>query len=88
MMVCLPDWLFLLFIFSILLQSGTNFYGTFQSGSISRKLSCLASRFDELFLKVQQVVYSRYPSRDRTVDTRRWRGGSAIPEGSEEVTEA
>ncbi|AAA20511.1 ORF R3 [Beet severe curly top virus - Cfh] len=88
MMVCLPDWLFLLFIFSILLQSGTNFYGTFQSGSISRQLSSLSSSIDQLFLKVQQVVYTRYPSRDRGSDPRRRRGLSSIPEGSEEATEA
>ncbi|ADM64619.1 movement protein [Spinach severe curly top virus] len=88
MMVCLPDWLFLLFIFAILLQSGTNFYGTIQSGSISRKLSSLSSRFDELFLKIQQVVYIRSNTRDRGVDTRRRRGLSSIPEGSEEVAEA
>lgn len=87
-MVCLPDWLFLLFILSILLQSGTNFYGTFHSGTISKKLSCVASRVDELFLEIQQVVYSRNTAGNRAVESRRRRGLSSVPEGSEEVAEA
>nr|AHC72009.1 hypothetical protein V1 [Beet curly top Iran virus] len=44
MMVCIPDWLFLLFVFGTILQSGINFYGTFQSERISAKLSSLATR--------------------------------------------
>nr|QTT61677.1 V3 [Opuntia virus 2-DBG_56]QTT61687.1 V3 [Opuntia virus 2-DBG_56]QTT61697.1 V3 [Opuntia virus 2-DBG_56]QTT61817.1 V3 [Opuntia virus 2-DBG_56]QTT61867.1 V3 [Opuntia virus 2-DBG_56] len=88
MMVCIPDWLFLLFIFSVLLDSTIIFYGTFQSGSISQKLSILSSRVDELFLAVQQVVHSRCATRDRTTDFRRRRSLSAIPEGSEEIAEA
>ncbi|AAB18922.1 movement protein [Horseradish curly top virus] len=88
MMVCLPDWVFLLFIASILLQACTNFYGTFHSGSISKKLSSLVSRFDELFFQIQQVVYTRYPSRSRIVNPRRRGSLSGIPEGGEETVEA
>ncbi|AGD79180.1 ss-ds DNA regulator [Beet curly top Iran virus] len=89
MMVCIPDWLFLIFVFSTVLQAGINFYGTFQSERISAKLSSLVSRFDELFLALQQVVFARNstPS-SRAVDPRRRRGLSSIPEGSEEITEA
>nr|WGT85287.1 ss-ds DNA regulator [Beet curly top Iran virus] len=89
MMVCIPDWLFLIFVFSTVLQAGINFYGTFQSERISAKLSSLVSRFDELFLALQQVVFGRNstPS-SRAVDPRRRRGLSSIPEGSEEITEA
>ncbi|AGD79170.1 ss-ds DNA regulator [Beet curly top Iran virus] len=89
MMVCIPDWLFLLFVFGTILQSGINFYGTFQSERISAKLSSLASRFDELFLALQQVVFARNStSNSRAVDARRRRGLSSIPEGGEEIAEA
>nr|QTT61797.1 V3 [Opuntia virus 2-DBG_56] len=88
MMVCIPDWLFLLFIFSVLLDSTIIFYGTFQSGSISQKLSIVSSRIDELFLAVQQVVHSRCSTRDRTTDFRRRRSLSAISEGGEETAQA
>nr|AFK14082.1 ss-ds DNA regulator [Beet curly top Iran virus] len=89
MMVCIPDWLFLLFVFSTILQSGINFYGTFQSERISAKLSSLASRFDELFLALQQVVFARNrASSSRALDSRGRRGLSSIPEGSEEIAEA
>nr|API65446.1 DNA regulator [Beet curly top Iran virus] len=89
MMVCIPDWLFLLFVFSTILQSGINFYGTFQSERISAKLSSLVSRFDELFLALQQVVFARNrTASSRPVDSRGRRGLSSVPEGSEEVAEA
>nr|QTT61575.1 V3 [Becurtovirus sp.]QTT61627.1 V3 [Becurtovirus sp.]QTT61631.1 V3 [Becurtovirus sp.]QTT61663.1 V3 [Becurtovirus sp.] len=88
MMVCMPDWLFLIFIFSLLLQSCTNLYGTIQSGTISAKLSGFSSRFDELFFAIQQVVHTRNSAGNRVIDDRRRRGLSAIPEGSEETAEA
>nr|AHC03609.1 ss-ds DNA regulator [Beet curly top Iran virus]AHC03614.1 ss-ds DNA regulator [Beet curly top Iran virus] len=89
MMVCIPDWLFLIFVFSTVLQAGINFYGTFQGERVSAKLSSIISRFDELFLALQQVVYSRNTARSsRAVDSRGRRGLSSIPEGSEENTEA
>ncbi|ABQ12759.1 R3 protein [Beet curly top virus] len=88
MMVCIPDWLFLIFIFSIIIQAGTNVYGTLQSGSISRQLSKISCRCDELFVKLQQILYPRSASREQTPDHRRRRGLSAIPEGREEASEA
>nr|AFV31437.1 V3 [Beet curly top virus] len=88
MMVCMPDWLFLIFTFSIIIQGGTNVYGTLQSGSISRQLSKISCRCDELFVKLQQILYPRRVSRDQAADNRRSRGLSSIPEGREEDTEA
>nr|QKE53471.1 ss-ds DNA regulator [Beet curly top Iran virus] len=87
MMVCIPDWLFLIFVFSTILQAGINFYGTFQGERISTKLSSLISRFDELFLALQQVVYTRCQSRSRAAVSRGRRAFSPIPEGREENTE-
>ncbi|AUT11874.1 v3 [Exomis microphylla associated virus] len=85
MMVCLPDWLFLLLILSILVQAAVGFYGSFQGERFSSKLSGISSRCDELFVALQQVVYSRNASRgNRNPYCRRAGELYTVPEAGEE----
>ncbi|AUT11879.1 v3 [Limeum africanum associated virus] len=85
MVVCMPDWLFLVFIFGSIAQSGISLYGTIQSKGFSRHLSEISSSLHSLFASVEQVLHTWDTVGIRRVRPRRRGGLSSVQEGGPET---